>query len=102
MKFRVSGSGWPLDQWLLPNGTVIDTDASDLWSTIVRERGLPPPIDATPLDQAAWQAQVDAYPGHTHLLSPWPPPTKVAENSKEQEVATEPDKLARKTKSKST
>jgi hypothetical protein len=44
MKYRVGSSGFPVGQWLIPAGTLIDTDAADQWSTLCR--GLSPPVDA--------------------------------------------------------
>jgi len=67
MKFRVTGQGWRLGAELIPASTVIDASANDRWSK--RARGLPPPLDAVPLDREALEAQVQAYPDHRHLLS---------------------------------
>src|SRR5262249_12393003 len=70
MKFRVEGAGWPVDQWLISSGTVIDTTADDTWSRLVRERRLIPPLNASALDDEAWEALVRTYP--VHLLGPPP------------------------------
>ena len=68
MKFRITGQGWRLgDDAIVPAGAIIDASASDRWSK--RVRGLPPPLDAVPLDREALEAQVAAYPEHKHLLS---------------------------------
>jgi hypothetical protein len=74
MKYQIGGQGWPVDQWLIPTGTVIDDASEDQWSTLVRQRGLKPPINATALDTEAWQAQLAAYPEHRHLLGSGPKP----------------------------
>jgi hypothetical protein len=73
MKFQITGQGWPLDggAWLAPAGTIIDANSNDHWS--LKARGLTPPINSTPLDDEAWQAQLRAYPEHLHLLGPGPP-----------------------------
>jgi hypothetical protein len=57
MKFQITGQGWPLDggAWLAPAGTIIDATSNDHWS--LKARGLTPPINSTPLDDEAWQAQ---------------------------------------------
>ena len=68
MRFRITGQGWQLgDGAIVPVDTVIDASASDRWSK--RAGGLPPPLDAVPLDQEALQAQLAAYPDHKHLLA---------------------------------
>jgi hypothetical protein len=45
---------------------VIDASANDRWSQLAKGKTIP--IDATPLDEEAWQAQLRAYPDHRHLL----------------------------------
>jgi hypothetical protein len=66
MRFRLT-AGWRLDgDALVPVGTVIDASAKDRWSQ--RAKGKVIPINATPLDQEAWEAQLAAYPEHRHLL----------------------------------
>jgi hypothetical protein len=74
MRFQITGQGWPLQGGaaLAPAGTVIDWSASDHWSLYAC--GLTPPINATALDAEAWQAQLNAYPEHRHLLGSPPPP----------------------------
>jgi hypothetical protein len=72
MRFQITGRGWPVDQWLIPTGTLIDYASDDQWSKLIRQRGLPPPINATPLDDEAYQAQLRAYPGYKYLLGPPP------------------------------
>jgi hypothetical protein len=66
MKFRVAQSGWRLGDALVPANTIIDASAKDRWSQ--RAKGKVIPINATPLDQEAWEAQLAAYPEHRHLL----------------------------------
>ena len=62
MKFRITGPGWPVDQWLIPAGTLIDTDGtSGQWSMLIRQRKLPPPITATPLDRGTYNLMVQLY-----------------------------------------
>ena len=65
MRFRVM-QGWQLADVLVPANTIVDGAANDQWSE--RARGLPPPLDAVPLDREALEAQVAAYPEHRHLL----------------------------------
>jgi hypothetical protein len=65
MKYRIN-SPWSVDALLCPAQTVIDASASDYWAQ--KARGKVIPINATPLDEEAWQAQLSAYPDHRHLL----------------------------------
>jgi hypothetical protein len=65
MRFKLS-QAWPLDAVLCPAGTIIDASVNDYWSR--RAKGKTIPINATPLDDEAWQAQLRAYPDHRHLL----------------------------------
>jgi hypothetical protein len=65
MRYRLS-QAWRVGALRCPAGTVIDTSTDDYWSR--RARGLPPPITAVPLDEEAWQAQLQAYPDQKHLL----------------------------------
>jgi hypothetical protein len=70
MRFQINGQGWPLQGGaaLAPAGTVIDWSANDHWSLYAR--GLTIPMNATPLDDEARQAQLAAYPNHKYLLGP--------------------------------
>jgi hypothetical protein len=72
MRFQICGQGWPLDggAWLAPAGTIFDYDKPDHWTARIA-RGVIP-INATPLDAEAWQAQLRSYPEHKHLLGPPP------------------------------
>jgi hypothetical protein len=67
MRYQITGAGWRVGQYLIPSGTVINTRATDRWSLFAR--GRTPPINSTPLDQEAWEAQLAAYGAeHRHLL----------------------------------
>jgi hypothetical protein len=66
MRYQITGHGFPVRDRLIPNGTVIDTDAQDDWSTLAK--GLPIPLNAMPLDQAAWAAMQSIYSGY---LTKW-------------------------------
>ena len=66
MRFRITGQGWRLGDALVPADTVIDFAKRDQWSQ--RAKGKTIPINATPLDDEAWQAQLAAYPDQKHLL----------------------------------
>jgi hypothetical protein len=76
MRYRVEGRGWPLGggAWLCPTGTVIDADVDEMWSRLAA--GMPPPINATPLDDETYYAQRKAYPEQQHLLGPAVPPSQ--------------------------
>jgi hypothetical protein len=67
MRFKLR-QAWSLHGgvWLAPAGTIIDANSNDQWSR--RAKGKTIPITAVPLDQEAWQAQLQAYPDHAHLL----------------------------------
>jgi hypothetical protein len=61
-RFQLDGSGWPVGQFLIPAGTVIDTDAkSDGWSLMCSERGLLPPVTCQPLDAATYELMCGLY-----------------------------------------
>jgi len=60
MKYRVEPPGWRVAGVLIPSGTIVEDQN---WA-----KGLTIPINATPLDQEAWEAQLKAYPDHKHLL----------------------------------
>jgi hypothetical protein len=60
MRFRITGAGWRLGDALVPADTVIDLAKSDRWSKLAKGKTIP--INATPLDREALEAQVAAYP----------------------------------------
>ena len=66
MKFRITGQGWPLagGARLVSSGTEFDfanPEHKELAQGLI-------PINATPLDEEAWQLQQKLYPDHKHLL----------------------------------
>jgi hypothetical protein len=63
MKFQITGKGWRVRSVLVASATIVDVTGDDHWA-----KGLTPPINATPLDDEAWQAQLRAYPDQKHLL----------------------------------
>jgi hypothetical protein len=68
MKFQLRQHGWPIGQHLIPEGTIIDTDAGDQWSRLAV--GLNPPINAQPLDQATYDAMKAIYPAERIITVP--------------------------------
>jgi hypothetical protein len=54
LRYQITQTGWSVGDRLIPNGTVIDTNGNDDWSKLAGNR--PPPLNAQPLDQAAWTA----------------------------------------------
>ena len=66
MRFRITGPGWRLGDALVPADTIIDLAKSDRWSKLAKGKTIP--INATPLDDEAWAAQLAAYAEHRHLL----------------------------------
>jgi hypothetical protein len=65
MRFRITGD-WQLGDAVAPANTVIDFAKSDQWSRRAKNKVIP--INATPLDQEAWEEQLRAYPEHRYLL----------------------------------
>lgn len=64
MIYQITGSGWPVGSWLIPNGSVIDdVNGADTWSTVVRERGLIPPPNSTALDEETRNQMAQVYGG---------------------------------------
>jgi hypothetical protein len=50
----------------VPSGTIIDFAKRDHWSKLAKGKVIP--LNATCLDEEAWQAQLQAYPDQKHLL----------------------------------
>jgi hypothetical protein len=65
MRFRITGD-WQLGDAAAPKDTIIDFAKHDRWSKLAKGKTIP--INATPLDDEAWQAQLQAYPDQKHLL----------------------------------
>jgi hypothetical protein len=65
MRYQLRGD-WPIGQFCIPVGTVIDTDASDQWSSLAK--GRPPPLNAMPLNRETWKWMRGLYPGLTHQI----------------------------------
>jgi len=66
MKFRITGAGWQLGVALCPAGTIVDFDnKSDQWTRVAQGKV---PFDAVALDQAGYEAQLQAFPESKHLL----------------------------------
>jgi hypothetical protein len=66
MRFKLS-SAWSVGADVVPTGTIIDFAKSDRWSKLAKGKTIP--LNATPLDQEAHEAQQRAYPDHRYLLS---------------------------------
>jgi len=66
MRYRIEPPGWRIagGSEFLPAGTIVDTADPNCPA-----KELTPPINARALDQAAWQALLEAYGSeHKHLL----------------------------------
>jgi hypothetical protein len=63
MRFQIHGHGWPCDggRLYLAEGTVIDTADPGMAAILARNGAVPPP-NAVPMDQAALDAMLQAYP----------------------------------------
>ena len=64
MKFQLVGHGWPIGQYLVPVGTIIDTDDPNdswrwLWQSWLPEK--PPPVNALPVDQETYDLLAQTY-----------------------------------------
>jgi hypothetical protein len=69
LRYQITQHGWPVSDRLIPNGTIIDDVAGqDDFSKLVRAKGLSPPLNAQPLDQAAWAAMKSVYPEHVRWI----------------------------------
>ncbi len=64
MRYQLCGP-WPFGQWLIPSGTLIDdVSGTDQFSTLIRARALPPPVNASPLTQETYNRMVQLYGAH--------------------------------------
>jgi hypothetical protein len=64
-RYQLRMHGWSIGDRLIPEGTIIDDVAGqDDWSKLVRAKELPPPLNAQPLDQAAFDKMKSVYPEH--------------------------------------
>ena len=64
MKFQLVGHGWPIGQYLIPAGTIIDTaDPGDpwrwAWQSCLPDK--PPPVNALPFDQETYNLLAQVY-----------------------------------------
>jgi hypothetical protein len=65
VKYQLLGA-WPVGQFCIEAGTVIDLSGTDQWSQLVK--GLPPPLTAMPLDRYTWEWMKLLHPGETHQI----------------------------------
>jgi hypothetical protein len=68
MKFQLMRHGWPVGQWFIPEGTIIDASSNDEWSRLAR--GRTPPSNAIALDQEAADAMLRRYPKEQMHVGP--------------------------------
>ena len=66
MRYQILSGGWPVGQYLIPAGTVINTASDDQWSNLAK--GRPPPLNSMPLDWETWQKMKKLHPGETHQI----------------------------------
>jgi hypothetical protein len=64
MKYQISGGGWPIGGWLIPAGTIIDSDGKaehqlSEWERLAKGRLRP--RDAIALDGEAYPLMVKQY-----------------------------------------
>jgi hypothetical protein len=65
MRYQLRGD-FPVGQYLIPAGTIIDLNGTDQWSMLVK--GLRPPLNGMPLDRFTWQWFQRLYPGEKHQI----------------------------------
>jgi hypothetical protein len=71
MRFQVV-KNWPVGQYVIPGGTIIDRASTDTWSQI-GVMHIPPP-DSIPLDAGATNLLAFCYTPTGHSIEQWPPP----------------------------
>jgi hypothetical protein len=70
-KFQLRESGWPIGAYLIPRGTIIDTDSgTDGWSRLVASLGLTPPVNAQPFDQSTYDLMRMEFPAYRIITVP--------------------------------
>jgi hypothetical protein len=70
-RYQLVQTGWSIGAVFVPPGSVIDDVAGqDDFSKLVRTRGLSPPLNAQPLDQASWNTMKALYGGGSKFLPP--------------------------------
>jgi hypothetical protein len=65
MKYQLLGA-WPINQFCIPAGTIIDLNGTDQWSQLAKNR--PPPLNAMPLDRYTWEWMKKLHRGETHQI----------------------------------
>jgi hypothetical protein len=71
MRFQVVRN-WPVGQYVIPGGTIIDRASNDRWSQIGAQH-IPPP-DAIPLDTGATNLLAAVYTPTGYTKEQFPPP----------------------------
>jgi hypothetical protein len=62
MRFQLQRHGWPVGQYLIPEGTIIDAKSDGAWTNMARGRA--PPPNAIALDDEAADLMFKRYPKH--------------------------------------
>jgi hypothetical protein len=66
MRWQIGGTGWPVGQFMVPPGTVLTAVVSGgeivppVWNSVALP--MPPPIDASALDEQAALFMLKSYP----------------------------------------
>jgi hypothetical protein len=70
MRYQLVDHGWPIGQWLIPAGTIIDLSKPDTQLTDFEKlaKGRVPPLNALALDPECVELMRTAYHSHHHLL----------------------------------
>jgi len=68
MRFQLKDTGWPIGQYLVPVGTILDLgNPTTDWDRLAMSH-MPPPLNAVALDQECAEFMHRVYPGQRHLL----------------------------------
>jgi hypothetical protein len=59
MRYQLRDHGWAIGAFLIPEGRIVDTDLNNDFGNLAR--GLNPPLNAQPLDQATYNAMKAIY-----------------------------------------
>jgi hypothetical protein len=65
MRYQLRMHGWPIGQWFVPEGAIIDDgDGTDQLSLLVKSLKLDPPPNAQPLNQETYDRMARLYDKH--------------------------------------
>ena len=68
MRYQLRDHGWAIGAFLIPEGRIVNTDLNNDFGNLAR--GLNPPLNAQPLDQATYNAMKAIYLAHRIITVP--------------------------------